>query len=232
MTDWFYRTGGRVVAVTCMTMAMLLWPGTQAPKAHPHVWIDMTVSSIFNEDGKLTGFTHVWTFDEFYTVFQLEGFNLGAGDGPSDDLLTDYAVDMTDSIAQFGYLMRIEGKDGHMDVTARDQSATLRPDQRLELTFSVDLAEPADPTDWPIRYSVYDPDYFIEMLHVPETGLLMTGTPPETCTMDLQKPSPSFEMISLAASLDRMDQGPETLGAVFAENVTIDCRPQTDRAAQ
>ncbi|MEO0962199.1 MAG: DUF1007 family protein [Pseudomonadota bacterium] len=206
--------------------------GAPTATAHPHVWIDMTVSSVFDDDGKLAGFTHVWAFDEFYTVFQLEGFELSAGDEPDKEQLDKYAVEMTDSIAQFGYLMRIEGRDGRLDVDARDQSARLRPDQRLELTFSVDLKAPVDATDWPVRYSVYDPEYFIEMLHEKGTGVLMTGSPPANCTMDVDRPSPTFEMISLAASLDRMDQGPETLGAAFAENVTIDCRPEEARSAE
>lgn len=210
-------------------VALLVWPASTA-WAHPHVWIDMTVSSIFDEHGKLSGFEHVWTFDEFYTVFQLEGFELEQGNVPSAQQLTDYAVEMTDSIAEFGYLMRIEGKGGRVAVEARKQSAILRGDQRLELTFTVDLEEPADLTQWPVRYSVYDPDYFIQMLHMAETGILMTGKPPKTCTTELETPSPTFEMISLAASLDRMDKGPETLGAAFAENVTIDCRPADARA--
>jgi len=200
--------------------------------AHPHVWIDMRVSSIFDDAGKLTGFQHVWSFDEFYTVFQLEGFDVAAGETPGDEQLSTYAVAMTDSIKEFGYLMRIEGKDGRLQVAARDQSARLRPDQRLELTFTVDLDSPVDLTQWPVRYSVFDPDYYIEILHEKDTGVLMTGQPPASCTTELDRPSPTFEMISLAASLDRMDQGPDTLGAAFAENVTIDCRPEEARSAE
>lgn len=198
--------------------------------AHPHVWIDMTVSSVFNDKGELAGFTHIWAFDEFYTVFQLEGFDLSEGNVPDADLLADYAVAMTDSIADFGYLMRIEGKEGRLSVSARDESARLRPDQRLELTFTVDLDKPVDTVDWPVSYSVFDPEYYIEMLHEKGTGVLMTGAPPATCTSDLHRPTPTFEMISLAAALDRMDQGPGTLGEAFAEVVTIDCRPEDERS--
>ncbi|GAA6156986.1 DUF1007 family protein [Pyruvatibacter sp. HU-CL02332] len=218
------------LAIWAMLAALAI--GAPSATAHPHVWIDMTVSSVFGDEGKLTGFTHVWAFDEFYTVFQLEGFELSSGDKPSQEQLDKYAVEMTDSIAQFGYLMRIEGRDGRLDVDAGNQSARVRPDQRLELTFTVDLKQPVDATDWPVRYSVYDPDYYIEMLHEKGTGVLMTGNPPATCTMDVDRPSPTFEMISLAASLDRMDQGPDTLGAAFAENVTIDCRPEEARSAE
>ena len=62
-----------------------LWLALMVPAAaHPHVWIDMTVSSVFDEDGQLSGFRHVWAFDEFYTVFQLEGFDLAQGNVPAD----------------------------------------------------------------------------------------------------------------------------------------------------
>jgi len=200
--------------------------------AHPHVWIDMRVSSIFDDTGNLTGFQHVWSFDEFYTVFQLEGFDVAEGETPGADQLATYAVAMTDSIKEFGYLMRIEGLDGRLQVSARAQSARLRPDRRLELTFTVDLDAPVDLTQWPLRYAVFDPDYFIEILHEKDTGILMTGKPPATCTTQMERPTPTFEMISLAASLDSMDQGPDTLGAAFAENVTIDCRPEEARSAE
>ncbi len=210
-----------------------LWLALMVPAAaHPHVWIDMTVSSVFDEDGQLSGFRHVWAFDEFYTVFQLEGFDLAQGNVPADEQLLAYAVEMIESIAEFGYLMRVEGKDGRLTIIGRDASARLRSDQRLELSFNAELDAPVDLTDWPVTYSVYDPDYFIEMLHEKETGVLMTGAPPATCTSVLTRPSPTFEMISLAAALDRMDQGPDSLGANFAEQVTIDCRPEDTRVAQ
>ena len=221
MIRWIFKTLAAAGAISIL--------GAVPAMAHPHVWIDMRVSSIFSEDGQLTGFTHVWSFDEFYTVFQLEGFGVSGDDAPGEEQLATYAVAMTDSIAEFGYLMRIEGKDGRLTVSPRDQSARLRPDQRLELTFTVDLDTPADVTQWPVRYSVFDPDYFIEMLHEKDTGVLMTGKPPAACTTNLERPAPTFEMISLAAALDQMDQGPDTLGAAFAENVTIDCRPDGAR---
>ncbi|MEQ8745414.1 DUF1007 family protein [Pyruvatibacter sp.] len=209
-------------------LTVILAPGGPA-KSHPHVWIDMTVSSIFNEDGELTGLRHIWAFDEFYTVFQLEDFGVSDGTSPSDSQLAGYASDLLTNIAEYGYLMRVEGKDGRLELKGHSESARLRPDNRLEITFTVDAPAPIDLTDWPVSYSVFDPQYFIEMLHEKDTGVLMTGSPPSTCTSDLQRPNPTFEMISLAASLDRLETGPDTLGAMFAETVVIDCRAEKDR---
>ena len=196
--------------------------------AHPHVWIDMTVSSVFNEDGPLTGFRHVWTFDEFYTVFQLEALG---GQQPTDAVLAEFATDMIESIASLGYLMKVETKDGIAGIAgARDEALVLRGDSRLELAFTADLEGSVDARAWPVRYAVFDPEYYIEMLHVKGTGTLMTGTPPATCTTDLQRPQPTFEMLSLAAAVEVMQDDPPALGETFAEKVTIDCRPEADRS--
>ncbi len=193
--------------------------------AHPHVWIDMSVTVAFNDEGEVTGFEHVWTFDEFYTVFQLE--ELG-GQTPTEEQLAQYASDMVESISEFQYLMHVSNADGDIAVTsASDPGARLAGDSRLVLSFTAELDKPVEAD--PLTYSIYDPEYYIEMLHEKGTGILMSGNPPATCTTSLLKPNPTFEMVSLAASLDRTETGPGTLGAQFAEKVTVDCRPEGDR---
>lgn len=188
----------------------------------------MTVSAVFNDAGKLKGFRHVWTFDEFYTVFQLEA--LGEQE-PDEEVLAGFASEMVESIASLNYLMKVETRDGIAEVAAaHNEALALRGGSRLELTFSADLAEPVDVRDWPVRYAVFDPEYYIEMLHVEGTGTLMTGAPPAACTMDIERPKPTFEMLSLAAAVESMQDEAPALGESFAEKVTIDCRPADERS--
>lgn len=210
------------------TLALLV-TGVQRAAAHPHVWIDMTVTAVFDADGKVSAFRHVWTFDEFYSVFQLEALE---GREPTPDVLSGLADEMLASIAGLGYLMKVETRDGLGRIaSAGDPGLILRPDGRLELRFTARLADPVDVRAWPLRYAVFDPEYYIEMLHVKETGTLMSGQVPPQCTMDLQRPAPTFEMLSLAAAVETMQEDAPPLGEAFAEKVTIDCRPPSERSA-
>ena len=216
---WVFRT------MPALAAALVTVPAS----AHPHVWIDMTVSAMFAEDGNLTGFRHVWIFDEFYTVFQLEALE---GREPDEEALEIFADDMIESISGFNYLMSITTGDGPALIAATyDEKLVLRPDQRLELAFTADLETPVNLREAPLRYAVFDPEYYIEMLHVPDTGTLMTGAPPETCTMEIARPAPTFEMLSLAAAVETMQEDAPPLGESFAEKVTIDCRPEDARRA-
>ena len=51
---------------------------TRVADAHPHAWIDVRVTVLFDGDGAITGLRQSWLFDEFYTAFATEGLD---GDG-------------------------------------------------------------------------------------------------------------------------------------------------------
>jgi ABC-type uncharacterized transport system substrate-binding protein len=72
-------------------------------------------------------------------------------------------------------------------------------------------------------YSIFDPTYYVEILHAEIKDVIRLIDAPESCKHSLIKPDPNPEMVALAAGLDRNQSAGDTLGAIFADKVLIEC---------
>lgn len=193
-------------------------------QAHPHAWIDVTVEVLFDGDGRAIGLRETWLFDEYYTVFALEGLGTDAAGKPSQAAIDDILRQNMENLKEYAYFTKVEfdGADvAFGPVTA--MSSTLRG-ARLDMRFVVPFAAPLDLGKSPMTYAIYDPTYYIEMLHAETADAVrLVGAPP-ACTYRLVDPVPSLEAVALAAALDSTQrQAGDGLGAVFAERVTVRC---------
>ena len=111
----------------------------------------------------------------------------------------------------------------HQRVQPDAQSAELR-DARLQLRFTVPLARPVDPRGETLEYAVYDPTYYIEILHMAGDLVAFRGAGSGSCLGEILPPNPDPETVALAQALDREAVADSSLGAVFAERVRLSCR--------
>ena len=61
----------------CLLLALVL---ATPVSAHPHTWIDLRTIAIFDAQGRISALRVLWTFDEFYTAFAIDGMDKD-GDG-------------------------------------------------------------------------------------------------------------------------------------------------------
>ena len=206
-------------------MGVLLWGGLATPlSAHPHSWIDIKVSVQFDGEGRVAALKEIWLFDEVYTAFILDGVKR-----PSGEILKKIADRIMVNLTPYGYFTHPAAVNGDRLKAGgvADVGAVLHDGKRFELDFTVRLAEPAVADGF--SYSVYDPTYYIEMLHAEGGGAVTLEQAPPSCGYRLVKPNPSMEAVLRASSLDRAAQAPETdgadgLGALFAERIVLQCR--------
>ena len=83
--------------------------------------------------------------------------------------------------------------------------------------------KPLDPTVSPVDYMVFDPTYYIEMLHAEGGGAIQLSGAGADCKYVLTPPNPDPNAVGLAASLDKTQSAGNELGQLFAERVTIRC---------
>ena len=193
--------------------------------AHPHAWIDLTSTVIFDESGWVTGLRLVWVFDDFYTLFVLEGFDID-GDGKVEpERLRELAATNLRNLSEYSYFTFVQSDDQPVAVGTVTDFDTLMRKGRLVLSFTVPLAEALDPAAASVSYAVYDPTYYIEVLHVGSASIVMEGQAAERCSFALIEPSPSLEAIAGAAALDRNQPVSQGLGAFFAQRIELTCNP-------
>jgi len=106
--------------------------------------------------------------------------------------------------------------------TVTDVSGRLAGD-RYEMSFVVPLSAPVSLRETPMTYAVYDPTYYVELLHAESSDAIRLEGAPEDCAYTLTPPDPDPEMVTFAASLGRTESAGDGLGILFAERVSLQC---------
>ena len=204
-------------------LALALFAGAlpQHARAHPHVWIDLKTQFEFNGDGRITGLQIDWTFDEFYSAYVIA--DAGGADAMDQETLTDIGRRNLTNLREYNYFTEFRA-DGSIQPLGTPETFDMGLENgKLWLRFSVPLETPLAPADHRISYAVFDPSYFVEILHVDGGYRLPADGGPDGCRTVLETPNPSTEALSLAESLDLLDSAPESFGALFAERVRLEC---------
>lgn len=128
--------------------------------AHPHVFIDSTVTVEMDENG-VTGIRQHWLFDEMFTRAILGDLNL-----PLDDSAPDWSDKVKtgafDNLKHSNYFTTIEssGKDVPPG-TPREFKASLNAEGRLMYDFLLPVSVPSPAS---LRVAVFDSQYYADIL--------------------------------------------------------------------
>ncbi|MBC6439765.1 MAG: DUF1007 family protein [Rhodospirillales bacterium] len=190
-------------------------------EAHPHAWIDLVSAPVFNDAGEITGIEQTWTFDIYYSLFIVE--ELKAEGGVTQAGLQDVADENMMTLEPFRYFNDVRIGSHSLALGIAEGAVTGIAGERIWMRFTVPLEQPIDPRDDAIRYAIFDPTYFAEMLHVEGEPISLAGGAPSGCDTDLIAPEPTPEAVGLVAALDINATAPDNLGELFAEWIAVDC---------
>ena len=215
---------GRRLAAPALLVAALLWPATllwpAAAKAHPHAWIDLRTTVILRDDGRISALEEEWLFDEFHTVYATE--SLGEHRHEKQALLGLARINLG-NLKPYGYftLLTVNGRETPLGAVGTFDSEMRG--KRLWLKFTVPLAAPVDPRRQTVGFSIFDPSYYIEMLHQEGEPIFFRGPGADKCYGEIRAPRPTLQMVAKAAALDRGAKPDNSLGELFAQKVTVKC---------
>lgn len=190
--------------------------------AHPHAWIDLKSTVIFDAEGRITALTQEWSFDEFYSAFVMEGIN--ADDPELNKVLQEVTRSNLENLREFDYftLVRTDGQKVDLaDVTDFDGGTR---DRRYWMRFTIPFKAALDPRAHDVSFAVFDPTYYIEILYAPNDPLSLTGTGASGCRANIIAPTPNMDVIGLAAGLDATESAGNALGENFADKVMMICQ--------
>ncbi|TVP86940.1 MAG: DUF1007 family protein [Thioalkalivibrio sp.] len=204
-------------------LALLLFGGTLS--AHPHAWIDLRVSVLFNADGDVKALRQEWAFDPTYSHLLLEDLAVDQPDLDLDAALELMTGRMLGNLSEYGYFTEIEVGERRLEPgPARNGSLDLRQ-RRLHLQFELPLEAARPEATRPLNYRVYDPTYWIEILHDQDDVIHLADG--GGCSTRIQPARPEPWLVAYAATLERDQRAPiEDLGRRFAEVVSIECKPR------
>lgn len=208
-------------ASLCLFVA-LMGAGSAPAVAHPHAWIDIRSAVLLDGEGRVTAIEEEWLFDEFYTLFVLGGWKGKAVDVAAQ--LKELARINLENLKPYGYFTEVHAGDSQVRFGTVTEFQTSLRDGRLWLQFVLPLDRIFDPKAEQLSFSIFDPTYYIEMLHMKDDVVAFRGGGADGCFGQITPPNPTTEAVMLAAALDKNAQADNTLGAIFAERVKVTCR--------
>ncbi|MEX0582995.1 MAG: DUF1007 family protein [Sneathiella sp.] len=195
----------------------------QPALAHPHVWTDITIKILFDDTGKVTGLHQTWLFDDYYTAYAVEGTDLDGDGSPDPEKLEEIMGVNMAHLKEYGYFTEAKFKDKVLTLKPVTDMSTRMLDERLEMSFATPFEEPVSVAGNSFSYAIFDPTYYVEMLHAEtETPVTLSGAP-DGCTYKLIPPNPDPNAVAQAAMLDASMRGETGLGSFFAERVNLTC---------
>ena len=161
-------------------------------------------------------------FDEFYTAFAFE--DLDADKSSVSERLTELASANLTNLQPYDYFTEVRADGAKARLGTVEEFETELRAGRLWLRFVLPLKNPVDPRTSEVRFAIFDPTYYIEMLHLEDDVIAFRGGASNACTGRIVPPNPSTEAVMLAAALDQGAKADDSLGTLFAETVVIACR--------
>ncbi len=208
-----------------MLLGLLCWLVMLHPaKAHPHAWIDLQVRVLSDAQGQVTGLRQYWLLDPLYSMILLEEMREDAHGDTLQEKLNDIGGRMIRNLKDYAYFteMALNGKP--LAVRGIDNHRLNIERSRLQLGFDLLLAQPVTPTaQAPLHYQIYDPTYYIEILHEADTDAVSWDSARLHCQLQIKPPNPSPALVARAAALDINEISDPDLGKHFAEFVELRC---------
>lgn len=215
----------RPVALLLSLLAAAVLMTAAAPRAaaHPHAWIDVRIKVLFDKQKRIYALEETWIFDPLYTAFSLEGVKRDKNGAPDQKVLDALMQVNMNNVKAFDYMTQVVSDGAKSKFSGVRDVKSSEKNKRLLLTFTLLLDKPVNATKGPVEYAVFDPTYYIEMLHAEGGGAIeLVGADP-SCNYRLIPPNPNPNAVAFAASIDYTHASTSGLGELFAEHVIIRC---------
>lgn len=215
------RSPLRLAPAGLLGAALVLAAGSAA--AHPHVWVT-TASEIAYDAGRVAAVRHVWTFDEGYTAFLVQGLDAN-GDGLySSEELAELAELNATSLLDFDYFTFLKADGAEHGFGAPVDYRLTHDGLRATLHFTLPLAEPVAPRT-ALVLEVYDPTFFVSFRMEDGDAAVALENAPEGCAVDVARASEvrldQFQNLS-EAFFDAMT-APDELGVEIVNRALVAC---------
>lgn len=191
--------------------------------AHPHVWIDARTEVIFDGKARVSALHVTWRFDEFYSLFAIEGLDQD-GDGQVDAAelkpLAEVNITSLRDYSYFTYVTAAGSTVGFEPVT--DYQSSYK-DGILTLEFVLPLARPVDPVAEQLRFVSYDPTFYIAVEPPLQNPVTLSGAPESCRAVEARSPESASLQLSEADFLD--PAASQEIGRLYATEFAIACAP-------
>jgi ABC-type uncharacterized transport system substrate-binding protein len=140
---------------------MLLLGVGRPAAAHPHVFIEHTVTLVMKEDG-LQALRFSWVFDEMFSATLRSSFVKGKPEKLPKETVAEIQQRAFANLAGFNYFIDLKVNDEPFKVTRVTDFDVMFAGTRAVYQFTVPLGELKPQPKTVIEVAVFDPEYYID----------------------------------------------------------------------
>ena len=210
----------KVCALAATTFFSALSSVTSA-LGHPHMWVDLESRVVLSIDDGSVAIQQVWLFDDFFSTSVIEDSSLYPG-GPNAGIQKEIER-IIEALKPYNYYTEIEMGGKKLSSTLVGDVSWEVIDNRIKMRFTVAPNESSvsDVQGW--SYAIFDPTYYIEMLHAEGSSITIDGDFAQKCNSWIEQPNPSADAVALSQSTILDNNADDTVGRFFAETVHVSC---------
>lgn len=210
------------IILSAFSLAAGLIFGAASSVAHPHVWVSVKATVLFEGD-TMTGLQQSWTFDEAYAAMAIEGLDTN-GDGNYDRKeLEELAKVNVDGLKEFDYFTFAKLGDGGLTFKEPVDYWLEYTGGVLTLHFKLPLEDPVLAEAPGFTFSVYDPSFFIAFDLAKDDPIKLAASAPAGCKADLAIPPKEREDTQRLGEAFFQELGGSDYGVVMAKTIAINC---------
>jgi len=208
-------------AVKAYLLAQLLMPASAM--AHPHVWISMTAELLFGADGKITGISNAWSFDEGYSAYAVQGIPTQPDGTIARETLDVLAKSNTEALGEFGYFTVIRADGKKLPLGAPKDYWLDYNGQLMTYHMTLPLKEPTKPGKVTM-FEIYDPTYFVSFAFPDSPNPVTMPSAPKGCALTIARPKQDAQPTQTLneAFFNSVAAGSD-VGAQFSSRIVLAC---------
>ena len=219
-----FRRFGRTAAALLTAVLFGLPLLSASAAAHPHVFVTVT-TTVEIENGTITGFDHVWVFDEFYSAMAIQGLDKN-GDGVYDrEELAELADINMEGLKEFKYFTfpTLGTQEISIADPNRGEYWLEHKDGILSLHFKARMEKPVLTEAQDFQFGIYDPSFFIAFEIAKQGGVKLGRGAPASCRTFVGEPKEDADAARALGEAFFAQQGGANIGFTFAQNIRVKC---------
>ncbi|WP_207481320.1 DUF1007 family protein [Arenibaculum pallidiluteum] len=218
------------MSIRAAATAGILLAAPDVASAHPHAYVVYGATLRFDNAQRIAAIEMLWLFDEMYSAYASDGLDTN-GDGRIDpEELAPLAAENLAQLAEWSYFTYLKSDGRRIPLGPAGAHASRLEQGRIEMRFTLPLAEPVDPRGTRVTFSSFDPTFYIDVTPLERDGFATAGAAPPDCRA-VPGPDPAAgggPRYVPDATARQLDIGPEddvdaSIGARFARWIAVDC---------
>lgn len=207
---------------------------TAQAQAHPHILIDAKATIVFNDAGELTQIKNAWTFDEAFSVWQIQGLDTNNDGVTSSEEMQELADENVKGLAEYNFYTSAGETAASLPFASMDDGKFVFQDNRSTLTFGIEPQGPYRIKD-KLEIAIADPEYYVAITYHGLEDITLENAP-AGCSVHLEPPrelSPDLQARLYELPSDVTKLPPELEAAVRGTQgaIVVDCSGAAKPAA-